>query len=455
MKTVQKILWGEGLFLKPQHFQQQDLYHEQRVAAAMQAAHPYLWGVIAQRIDRQALESGLLRFSTLQVVWPDGDMLDAPATDSLPEARNLADIDIPANGLTFHLALPFLREDGGNFGTSGKSANGAVAGSSYAPRYTQSGEPAPDLYTQAVSAELTVLRKQARILADHEPREQFVSIPIARVRRTATGGFENDAMFMPPALRIGAIPMLALLLRNTLDMLQAKCNALYGHHREPSKHVIEFRSGDVASFWLLHTASAAFAQLSHYFHHPQLHPERLYQSLLGLAGQLLTFSKAYALTDLPPYDHLDPAPAFLGLDKIIRELINTVISARFVTITLSETKPGHFHGRLESDKLAGASLYLAVGADMPPAELVEAVPLRFKLGAPDDVEKLVLSAMPGIKLMAAPQVPAAIPVRPGSYYFSVEPHGPIFDRMLQAQSIAIYVPSGFKELKLELMAVIE
>lgn len=92
---------------------------------------------------------------------------------------------------------------------------------------------------------------------------------------------------------------------------------------------------------------------------------------------------------------------------------------------------------------------------MPPAELVEAVPLRLKLGAPDDVEKLVLSAMPGIKLMAAPQVPAAIPVRPGSYYFSVEPHGPIFDRMMQAQSIAIYVPSGFKELKLELMAVIE
>ncbi|HSD36576.1 MAG TPA: type VI secretion system baseplate subunit TssK [Rhodocyclaceae bacterium] len=452
MKTVQKLLWGEGLFLKPQHFQQQDRYHEQRVAAAMRAAHPYLWGVVAQHLDRRALESGLLRFSALQVVWPDGDTLDAPDADSLPEARNLADIDVPADGLTFHLALPFLREDGGNFGAGGRSA---AAGGAYVPRYAQGDEAAPDLYTQAVSTELTVLRKQARILADHEPREQFVSIPIARVRRTATGSFEVDAMFMPPALRIEALPMLSMLLRNTLDMLQAKCNALYGHHREPSKHVIEFRSGDVASFWLLHTASAAFAQLSHYFHHPQLHPERLYQSLLGLAGQLLTFSKAYALTDLPAYDHLDPAPAFFGLDKIIRELINTVISARFVTINLSEIKPGHYHGRLESEKLSGASLYLAVGADMPPAELVEAVPLRLKLGAPDDVEKLVLSAMPGIKLMAAPQVPAAIPVRPGSYYFSVEPHGPIFDRMMQAQSLAIYVPSGFKELKLELMAVIE
>jgi predicted component of type VI protein secretion system len=32
--------------------------------------------------------------------------------------------------------------------------------------------------------------------------------------------------------------------------------------------VIEFRSGDIASFWLLHTCSSAYAGLSHLFHHP-------------------------------------------------------------------------------------------------------------------------------------------------------------------------------------------
>jgi type VI secretion system protein ImpJ len=385
----------------------------------------------------------------LQAVWPDGEAFDAPYADVLPEARSLSEIDIPAEGLIFHLALPLLREDGGNYAANGGS--GAVA-----TRYAQSSEMAQDLYTRAVASELTILRKTPRILADHEPREQFVSIPVVRIRRTATGGFEFDASFMPPALSIVAVPMLMSLLRRMLDMLEAKVAALYGHHREPSRHVIEFRSGDVASFWLLHTASASFAKLSHYFHHPRLHPERLYQSMLELAGQLLTFSKAYSLTDLPVYDHLDPGPAFMGLDRIIRELINTVISARYVAISLAEVKPGFHHARLDSDKLTeGALLYLSVGSDMPPAELVEIVPVRIKLGAPDDVEKLVLSAMPGVKLMAAPQVPAAIPVRPGSYYFSIEPHGPIYERMMQAKSLAIYVPSGFKDLKLELMAVIE
>ncbi len=449
MKTVQKLLWGEGLFLKPQHFQVQDLYHEQRLAQALRQVHPYLWGVAELAVDRDALSSGLLRFSALQLMWPDGESFDAPYADTLPAARNLADIEVPAEGLVFHLALPLLREDGSNF--SAKAGDGAALS-----RYTQGSEMAADLYTRAVAGELTVLRKQARVVADFEPREQFVSIPLLRIRRTATGGFELDASYLPPSLSIASSPLLTGLLRRLLDMLQAKVSALYGHHREPTRNLIEFRSGDVASFWLLHTANAAFASLSHFMHHPRLHPERLFQRMLELAGQLLTFSKTYTLADLPAYDHMAPGQAFLVLDKIIRELINTVISARYIAIGINEIKPGFHHAKLDSDKLTeGAALYLAVASDMPPADLVEVVPLRFKVGAADDVEKLVLSSMPGVKLMAAPQVPAAIPVRPGSYYFSIEPHGPIYERMMQARNVAIYVPSGFKDFKLELMAVIE
>jgi predicted component of type VI protein secretion system len=77
---------------------------------------------------------------------------------------------------------------------------------------------------------------------------------------------------------------------------------------------------------------------------------------------------------------------------------------------------------------------------------------RFKVGAPDDVDKLVLSAMPGVRLIHAPQVPAAVPVRPGSYYFTLEPRGALYERMIQAQAITIYVPSGMNDLRMELIA---
>lgn len=449
MNPASKILWGEGLFLKPQHFQRQDLYHETRLAEMSRAAHPYLWGIREAKVDRDALATGVLRIDALSAVFSDGEPYNAPEADDPPEAINLANLNLPGDSVVFHLALPHLREYGSNFNPADKAEGVAL-------RYTQSDPSLPDLYTNSIEARISVLRKRVRLIAEHEPREQFASLPLLRVRRTGTGGFELDALFMPPALALEALPGAQVLLRRLLDILQAKCNALYGHHREPSKNIIEFRSGDIASFWFLHTASGAYAQLSHYFHHPKLHPERLFLQLLGLAGQLMTFSKGYTLADLPAYDHADPGPGFLRLDGIIRELLETVISTRYVAIALHEVKPSFHLGRIESDKLAqNAAFYLGVTADMPPAELVEAVPLRVKIGAPDDVDKLVVSAMPGIRLTAAQQVPAAIPVRPGSFYFTVEPHGALYERMLQSQSVMIYVPSGFRDFKLELVAIIQ
>ncbi len=446
-----KILWGEGLFLRPQHFQQQDAYHEWRLSQMSRLLHPYAWGVRHIKVDPDALQTGLLRILELQVVFPDGELFNAPAEDELPPPVTLESLGAAAgasaNEWIYHLALAPLRSSGTNFAASREEADTAV-------RYYRSHMQAADAYTDAVTAEVTVLRKSAKLLPETDPRAHLISLPLLRIKRTATGSFEHDGRFMPPSLNLQASPAMVLHLRRLLDVLQAKVDALYGLHREPSKNIIEFRSGDVASFWLLHTASTAFAGLSHLARHPGLHPERLFEKLLELAGSLMTFSKTFTLADLPTYEHGNPGPGFVRLDAIVRELLETVISTRYFSINLSESQPSFYQGRLNSDQIsASTQFYLGVSATMPPAELVDVVPSRFKVGAPDDVDKLVLSAMPGVKLVHAPQVPAAIPVRPGCYYFSLEPRGNLYERMLQAQAMTIYVPSGLHELKLELIAV--
>ncbi|MFZ6648927.1 type VI secretion system baseplate subunit TssK [Undibacterium sp. TJN25] len=446
MNINAKVLWGEGLFLRPQHFQQQDHYHERRLHDIAQALQPYSWGILNLQCDKEALANNTLRLLDLALIFQDGEIVRAPSVDDLPEAVDLSELPLSQQSVTYYVALPALKSFGGNFSPAANTSNST--------RYTQSNLDTPDLFTQAVNAELSYLKKTVRLVSEMEPRDSFVNFPVIRLRRASTGGFELDPSFVAPSLSIRSAPMLFLQLRRLMDALQAKVNALYGHHREPSKNVIEFRSGDISSFWLLHTASAAFASLSHYLHHPNLHPERLYEQLLGLAGSLLTYSKTNSLTDLPPYQHQDPGPCFAKLHSIIRELLDTVISSKYFSIALSENKPSYHHGLLDSGKINGeTSLYIAVAADMPAVELVDIVPLRFKTGAPDDVEKFVLSAMPGIKLVHSPQVPSAVPVRPDTFYFLIENKGPLYERMMQAQSISIYVPSGIRDLKLELMAV--
>ncbi|MHA4866917.1 type VI secretion system baseplate subunit TssK [Duganella sp. PWIR1] len=445
MSIPSKVLWGEGLFLRPQHFQQQDRYHEARLHHTARALHPYLWGVREITWDLDALKAGKLRLESLSLIFRDGEIVDAPASAPLPPAVDLARIPVSVTEVTWYAALPSLAPNGGN----------AVAEQQHAgPRYSHANREMADLYTQAVGAEVGFLRSAVRLMSDMEPLGAFECVPVMRLRRVVTGGFEPDPAFIPPGLSIAGTPALKALLDRLLDALQAKVQSLQGHMREPSRNVIEFRSGDVSSFWLLHTVSTSAAALMHYVRNPQLHPERLFETLLALAGALMTYSKQYALIDLPGYQHDDPAPCFAALDNIVRDLLDTVISTKYFAIALTEEKPSYHLGKLDSGKIdQRTTLYLAVSAALPALELVDVVPLRVKVGAPDDVEKCVLSAMPGVKLTHAPQVPAAIPVQPDTYYFALEGKGMLYEQMLKAQSISIYVPAGIRDLRLNLIAV--
>jgi type VI secretion system protein ImpJ len=441
-----KVLWGEGLFLRPQHFQQQDRYHEARLAQTANALHPYAWGVQALAVDHEALKSGTLRLDALSLIFPDGEICRAPDGDALPPQVRLGELPPATQSITFHAALPCLKAHGDNCANDGDAKTDA--------RFGQRERATQDLFTHAADAPVGFLKKTVRLVSELEPLESYESFPLLRLRRMATGGFEVDPSFMAPSLSIDGAPGLHAQLARLMEKLLAKVNSLYGHYREPSKNVVELRGGDVSSFWLLHTASSAYASLTHYLSHRELHPERLFAQLLELAGGLMTYSRGLKLEDLPAYSHRDPGPAFARIDEIIRTLLDTVISSKYFAIALSNDKPSYHLGALDSGKInQQTTLYLAVSADMAAIELVDIVPLRFKLGAPEDVDKFVLSAMPGVKLVHAPQVPAAVPVRPDTYYFALENKGALYENMLKAQAISIYVPNGIRDLALELIAI--
>ncbi|NML19035.1 type VI secretion system baseplate subunit TssK [Azohydromonas caseinilytica] len=442
-----KVLWGEGLFLRPQHFQRQDAYHEWRQAEIARALHPYSWGIRELKFDTGALLTGVLRITELRLIFPDGELYSAPHDDDLPDPLSLSDWHTGATEAVLYLAMAPMRSVGANFS---QESSGASTGM----RYALHEETAHDWFTESAEMQLSTLRRRVRLLSEQDAREHLISLPLLRLRRRPAGGVEIDASFIPPSLSLAASPALQDMLRGLLDTLHAKANALYGVHREPSRHVIEFRSGDVASFWLLHTCNAAFAALSHLYRHPLLHPERLFERMLELAGALTTFSRSYSLADLPAYDHDKPAACFAKLENIVRDLLDTVISTRYFSIALQEVRSCYYQGRLDSQKINSNTWFLVgVQARLPAAELVELIPHRFKIGAPDDVEKLVLSATHGVRLVHTPQVPAAIPVRPNALYFSLDCRGPLYERMLQSGTLTLYTPSGLPDLQLELFAL--
>jgi type VI secretion system protein ImpJ len=452
MTTSRKILWTEGVTLRPQHFQQQDRYHEAHLHALATALHPYAWGVREAVWNEAALANKQLRAERLSLVFQDGETYDAPGTDPLPEAIDLAELPAAEETFTFYAALPALRYHGGNladFGERDRRQDRAQA------RYRQLEVETPDLYADAFDAGIVGLARQVDLLPQFASRSGHVAFPVVRLRRQADGGFEIDPAFVAPSLSSAASPALARQLDALMHKLQAKIDALYAVQREPGKDVI-VQGGDASSFVLLQTISAGAASLHHHARCPGLHPERLFQDLLVLAGGLMVFSRRVGIADLPGYDHEQPSPAFARLDAILRDLVDQVISAKHLSIPLRQdaARPSYFEGSLPQDAIGSKDLLcLAVRADVPALELVATVPARFKLGAPDDVARLVASALPGVGLVHMPQVPAAVPVRPNTYYFALQDKSPLYATMLQGGAVSVYVPSGIKDLVLELFAI--
>ena len=58
MSWTNRVVWQEGMFLRTQHFQQQDRWMEQLVRGRVQALRPHPWGMIDYAVDRDLLGTG-------------------------------------------------------------------------------------------------------------------------------------------------------------------------------------------------------------------------------------------------------------------------------------------------------------------------------------------------------------------------------------------------------------
>ena len=90
-----RIIWSEGTFLQPQHFQQHDRHLEASVELRTRSMRPYSWGFLELAIDESLLELGKLGLRSARGVLPDGTPFDCPARDPLPPP-----MDVPAAART-------------------------------------------------------------------------------------------------------------------------------------------------------------------------------------------------------------------------------------------------------------------------------------------------------------------------------------------------------------------
>ncbi|URF06816.1 type VI secretion system baseplate subunit TssK [Cupriavidus campinensis] len=444
---ITRPLWAQGIFMTPQHFQQQALWERHAGEQIARIVTPEPWGVVRVVIDTQALSVNRLAVSSLAVRLPDGTVIDTETADRTPAARDLSDLPAGADAAVVLIGLPLLDALGGNCVEDGERP-------ARPRRFVREYLGVADLHGDG-KEEISVERHALALLFDEEAQGDYVTCPIARIVRTPQGQIELDPGYVPPSLFLSASDQLTARMTRLSSILGAKSASLGVRRRERSDQMADYAVADVALFWLLHSVNSAWPELARLCAAPQQHPEQLYRVLARLAGALLTFSTTETLQAIPAYDHMAPEPVFAELESMIRRLVDAVVPSRVVPIALERLRPTIWDGKILDERLVeGTEYYLSVQAGMPAHALLEQLPRLCKAGAPDEVSQIVNSALPGIPLRSMSRLPAAIPVRIENQYFALDSAHPAFRRMLDARACQFYVPASVPDVSLELFAVL-
>ncbi len=451
MKLLARVVWSEGMYLGPHHFQAQTRYFEDSIQFKASSLWFAPYGLAGLELDADALYNGIVSLLHARGIFPDGLVFNLPESDALPEARPIAEFFPPTReGVVVSLAIPPHRPNGMNCFVEDNAGGSRASGGTEA-RYTSEVRVLHDENTGGDERPVRLGRKNLRILFDTEPAGEFVNLALARVVRDGSGHFIYDPNFVPPVLQIGASMRLMLLAQRLIEILEEKSSAL--RSAAGSKSV--FSAREIASFWLLHSVNSALAPLRHLLIAKRGHPEELYLELSRLSGALCTFGLDANPRDLPLYDHANPSECFDQLDRHIRALLETVVPTNCIAIPLKRVEDYFYEGEIIDTRVLGSARWvLGIGAGVAEADLMAKTPQLVKVCSPPFVRELVKRALPGLALTHLPAPPPAIPVRLDAQYFGVGRDGPCWEHIVKTRRVGVYVPGDFYNPSVEILAVV-
>ena len=439
-----KTIWSEGLFLRPQHFQQADRYYEKTIRARAQNLRPYPWGFTRVSLNREMLAMGRIAIDEAEGVFEDGTPFSIP-----DDADHPAPLDVPENARNQIAYLAVAAQLPG--AVEAEPRESPLGGARFAIAEQEISDTVSAVRTPVA---IDVGRLRLRLVMEDADRSALHCIGVARVsERRADKQVMLDETYIPPVLESAASKTLIGFAAETQGLLRHRAEALAARivGSGAARGVAE-----IADFMLLQAVNRYEPLLSHYVTVQNLHPETLYATLAQVAGELSSFhAQDRRLAPLPAYNHEDLAGSYAPVMGQIRRYLSAVLEQTAVAIPLEERRYG-VHVAVVADKtlLSTAAFILVVKAAMDGGTVRQNFPRKSKVGPVESIKDLVNSQLKGIDLAPLPVAPRQMPYKGRDWaYFELDRASPFWKAMQTSGGLAIHVGGDFPDLAMELWAI--
>lgn len=442
MSSYNRVVWSEGLFLQPQHLQQQDRYLERYVESRCQGLIAHGWGFTEVEIERDFLSIGKLGLRRAAGVFPDGTPFRMPEDDPLPAA---IDLDPQMRDQVVSLAVPLRRGGDLEIGRGGD-------GDRLARHLVREWEVRDATATGGEPTVLEVGALSTRLLTATEVTDAYATVPLVHVQEVRPDKrVMLEEAFMPTVLHTRAAVRLATFATELLGLLHQRGDALGGRVAATGRGA----AAEFAEFLMLQAINRYEPLVAHYASSGGVHPEQFYELCVTVAGEMATFTSVGKRPPaFPGYRHDRLRESFEPVIAALRAAFATEMMQVAIPIPLEPKKYGISVALVPDRSLYSQAVFiLAARAEVPSEELRRSFPAQLKVGPVERIADLVRLGLPGVPVLPLPVAPRQIPFHAGFAYFELDQSNELWDQLKSSGGVALHVAGNFPSLAMEFWAI--
>ena len=434
----QKIIWNEGLFIHPQHFQQESLYNDYRFCNYQKTGFgdALFFGFSKLVFDQSSLMFGKIKLEQAQGILPDGTLIDIPGHSEPPD---LLMVDSRSRvGETIYLCLPF-----NNKLTFDQETEDATT------RYKESLEDIEDLYSKDSGAgKISVAKFQFRLLFESDDRSQYVCLPAARiadVREDNALLFDNE--FAPSALTICACSKISAAVAEISDLLYERAQKLAQKLCDPSAQT----TANVVDHLMLACMNRFYPVFFALSRNPDTGMYELYKWLAMLSGEMNTYvSESKVAEVFDAYNHLKPHEAVWPLIRNLKVQLSTVLYSKALRLNVEPQQFGVHHAPVTDSSLFDTAQFIVgLNIDAADTDLANSI----KVSSMEKIQELINYQLPGIPIKMLTLAPRNIPYNPNFTYFKLDKNTKSWGQMQGSAGFALHISTTQDKLELQFWAV--
>ena len=441
-------MWLEGMFLRPQHFQQQDRHFASALVERAAMAQPFHWGFSAMTLDEAALKSGRVTIAKCIGAFSDAGQFAFPGEIGTAPS---VEVSKDTNGEIVYLIAPELTR--ANRIGARRGGDGVTPGT----RYVIEDGPVQDALSDGdAPVEIEIGTSNARLEIGGGDRAGYVKLPVARIKEIgADRNVVLDTDFIPTITRCDASSALTGLVEEIASLLAARADGISRTLASAGGSAAESVPADFLLLRVANAKGALFAEMRDAQVH---HPEVIYRASVELAAELVTFTSqgSRRAPNFPRYDHDDIAACFAPVIETIRNALADIGERKAAEIPLKFSKAGVWFGPIpDADVLSNGRLVIIAKASMDEDDFRTRFPRQITIGSMDEIRDFIAAADRSVRIRALSMKPQELPPLAGYTYFEIDRNSAAWKGIEKGRSIAIHCAENLPDLKLHLWGIRE